>query len=136
MANRLYELGRQAFAEGAINWPADDIRAVLVDLADYTPNFTTDEFLSDVPVGARVATMAASMAGKSAPLGVCDANDVTFPSVSGDVSEAVVIYKHTGSDATARLIAYIDTAGNLPVTPNGTNVTVEWDNGSNKIFRL
>jgi hypothetical protein len=136
MANRLYEKGRQAFADAGINWTADDIRCVLVDLADYSPDFNVDEFLSAIPAPARVATLGASLGGKSNINGTCDASDAAFGAVTGDVSEAVVIYKHTGSDATARLIAYIDTAGNLPVTPNGTAVTVEWDNGTNKIFRL
>jgi hypothetical protein len=35
-----------------------------------------------------------------------------------------------------RLIAYIDTATGLPVTPNGQNITVSFDNGSNRIFKL
>jgi hypothetical protein len=59
-----------------------------------------------------------------------------FSAVTGDQSEALVIYKDTGSAATSPLIAYIDTATGLPVTPNGADVTVTWDNGSNKIFKL
>jgi hypothetical protein len=47
-----------------------------------------------------------------------------------------VIYKDTGTAATSPLIAYIDTATGLPVTPNGGDITVTWDNGSNKIFKL
>jgi hypothetical protein len=48
-----------------------------------------------------------------------------------------VLYKHTGSDATARLIAYIDTASSgLPVTPNGGDIVVQWDSGANRIFKL
>jgi len=34
------------------------------------------------------------------------------------------------------LIAFIDTATNLPVTPNGGDIIVAWDNGANKIFKL
>lgn len=135
MANQLYDTGRAAFALGDIDWVADDIRAVLVDLADYTPNLATDDFLADIPGGARVAVSGA-FASKTATAGVVDAADVVFSAVTGDVSEALVIYKHTGSDATAQLIAFIDSAAGLPVTPNGTNITVTWDNGSNKIFRL
>ena len=32
--------------------------------------------------------------------------------------------------------AYIDTATGLPITPNGGDIIVTWDNGINKIFRL
>ena len=57
-------------------------------------------------------------------LGVFDAADVAFTTVTGDPSEVLVIYKDTGSAATSPLIAYIDTATGLPVTPNGGNINV------------
>ena len=50
--------------------------------------------------------------------------------------KALILYQHTGTDATARLIAYIDTATGLPVTPNGGDITIVWDDGPNKIFKL
>jgi hypothetical protein len=34
------------------------------------------------------------------------------------------------------LIARIDTATGLPVTPNGGDITVQWDAGADKIFTL
>ena len=70
------------------------------------------------------------------PAGVADAADTTFTSVSGDTVEAIVLYKDTGDAATSPLIAYIDTATGLPLTPNGGDVTITWDNGANKIFKL
>ncbi len=135
MANALYDKGRQKFLEGAIDWLTDDIRAVLVDSADYTADLAAHEFLSDVPVGARVAT-SGNFTGKTSTAGVADAADVTFTAVTGDPSEVLLIYKWTGSDATSPLIARIDTATGLPVTPNGGNINVVWDNGPNKIFKL
>lgn len=135
MANALYDKGRQAFLEGDIDWINDDIRVILIDADDYTVNLSTHDFLDDVPVAARVAVSSA-LSGKTATDGVADANDVTFSSVTGDQSEALVIYKHTGVESTSNLIAYIDTATGLPVTPNGGDITVVWDNGSNKIFKL
>lgn len=80
--------------------------------------------------------MAASLANKANADGICDADDVTFTSVSGDECEALVIYKHTGTDGTSQLIAYIDSATGLAVTPNGGNITITWDSGVNKIFKL
>lgn len=135
MANALYDTGRNGFLLGDIDWVADDIRAILVDTADYTVNLAHD-FLNDIPAGARVATMAASLANKTASAGVADADDPTWPAVTGDVSEAIVIYKHTGNEATSQLIAYIDSATGLPVTPNGGPIEIQWDNGANKIFKL
>ena len=135
MANALYDKGRQKFLEGAVAWLTDDIRCALVDLADYTPDLAADEFLSDIPGAAIVATSGA-LTGKTSADGVADADDVTFPTVSGDQSEALVLYKWTGNAATSPLIARIDTATGLPVTPSGGNINVVWDNGPNKIFKL
>jgi hypothetical protein len=135
LASALYDKGREGFLDGSIDWDTDDIRIILVDAADYTVNTATHDFLDDVPSGARVATSGA-LSGKTVTAGVADANDVTFTAVTGDPSEAIVIYKHTGNEATARLIAYIDTGTGLPVTPNGGDIIVQWDSGANKIFRL
>lgn len=139
MANALYDTGRAAFANAGVNWGTgtggDNIKAVLVDAADYTVNLATHAFLSDIPAPARVST-SANLTGKTTTAGVCDADNVTFAAVTGDPSEVLVIYKDTGSAATSQLIAYIDTATGLPVTPNGGDITVTWDNGSNKIFKL
>lgn len=135
MANSLYSKGRQGFLDGSIDWDTDDIRVVLVDAADYVVALATHQFLSDVPAIGRVA-VSGSLTAKTATDGVADAADITFTSVTGDPSEALVIYKHTGVDTTARLIAYIDTATGLPITPDGGNITVAWDNGANKIFKL
>lgn len=135
MANALYDTGRNAFLLGDIDWVADDIRVILVDTADYTVDLVNHDFLDDVPAIARVATSAA-MGTKTAVAGVADAADVTYTAVTGDQSEALIIYKHTGVESTSQLIAYIDTATGLPVTPNGGDITIQWDSGANKIFKL
>jgi len=135
MANALYDLGRQAFLEGGIAWLTDNIKLVLVDAGDYTVNLVTDEFLDDVPSAARVAT-SGNFASKTSTAGVADAADVTLSAVSGDQSEALVIYRDSGAEGTSELIAYIDTATGLPVTPSGGDITIQWDSGANKIFKL
>jgi hypothetical protein len=135
MANALYDKARESFLKGEINWATNDIKAVLVDLADYTLNIATHQYLSDVPAPARVAT-SANFAGKTTAAGVSDADNVTWPSVTGDPSEALIIYQDTGSAGTSRLIAFIDTATGLPVTPNGGDIIVAWDDGANKIYKL
>lgn len=135
MANQLYGKGRQKFLEGSIHWLTDNIKAVLVDTATYAVSIDVDEFLSAIPAGERVS-ISGNMDGKSSTLGVADANDTLFTAVSGDQSEAVVIFKDTGDPATSPLIAYIDTATGLPVTPGGGDILVKWDDGANKIFKL
>jgi hypothetical protein len=135
MANNLYDKARQRFLEGAINWNSDTIKAVLVDTALYTPNFTTDEFFSIIAAGAKVSGTV-TLGTKTTTGGAADAADSTFASVSGATIEAIVIYKDTGSDATSPLIAFIDTGTGLPITPNGGDIIVNWDSGTNKIFRV
>jgi hypothetical protein len=135
MANALYDAGREGFLGGDIDWDANDIRLIFHDNADDTINLATDDFLDDVAAAARVAT-SGSFASKTKTAGVADAADVVVASVSGDQFEAIVIYAHTGTEGTSRLIAAIDTATGLPCTPNGADITVQWDSGSNRIFKL
>lgn len=135
MANALYDKAREAFLSGDLDWDANTIKVILVDVADYTVATATHQFLSDVPAAARVATSAA-LASKTTTGGVADAADITFTAVSGDPCEALVIFQDTGVELTSRLIAYIDTATGLPVIPNGGDITVSWDNGANRIFKL
>ena len=135
MANALYDLGREGFLAGDIDWDANDIRIILIDEADDTIDLAVDDNLDDRAAAARVATSTA-LASKTVTAGVADAADKTWSAVTGDVSESIDIYKHTGTESTSRLIANIDTATGLPVTPNGGDITVTWDNGANKIFKL
>jgi len=138
MASAFYTAARTAFAEGRVLWRSsggDIFRVMLIDTDDYTVDIATDEFLSDVPSAARVATVALT------PLtptdGVLDAANVTFPEVSGDECEALVIYQDTGSEATSRLVLYVDGASaGLPVTPTGTDIAVTWGDLANRIGKL
>ena len=135
MANALFDKARQRFLEGQFNWNTDTIKAVLIDTGTYTVNLSAHEFLSDVGSGSRIATSGA-FTGKTTTGGAADANDITFTSVTGASIEAIVLYKDTGTDSTSPLIAFIDTATGLPITPNGGDIIVTWDNGANKIFKL
>ena len=136
MANALYGLGREKFLRGEVSWNTHDIKVVLVKTSGgYSVNIDTHEFLSSINVGDRVAT-SGNLGTKSTTLGVANAGNVTFTAVTGDACGAVVIYRDSGDPATSPLIAYIDTATGLPVTPNGGDITIEWDTGANKIFKL
>lgn len=135
MANIMYDKAYEAFGNAQINWLADTIKVVLVDTGGYTLNAATHEFLSDIPSGARIATSAA-LTGKANVLGVLDANDSSWPGVTGLSGGAVVIFKDTGTAGTSRLIFYLDTASGLPVTPNGGDINIKWNDGTDKIGRL
>lgn len=135
MPNSLYDKGREGFLDGSIDWDTNDTRAILIDEADDTIDLAVDDNLDDRAGASRVATSGA-MGSKTVTNGVADAADVTWTAVTGDQSESIDIYKHTGTESTSRLICNIDTATGLPVTPNGGDITAQWDNGSNKIFKL
>ena len=135
MANTLYDSARQRFLEGQFNWMTDTIKVLLVDTSAYTPNTSLHQYLSDVASAGRIAGPV-TLTSKATTGGAADAADVTFTSVSGASIEAIVLYADMWTEATSPLIAYIDTATGLPITPNGGDIIVTWDNGVNKIFRV
>ncbi len=135
MANTLYDYARQRFLEAQINWMSDTIKVILVDTGSYTPNTASHQYLSDVSGSARIAGPV-TLTSKATTGGAADAADCTFTAVSGASIEAIVIYKDTGTESTSPLIAYIDTATGLPITPNGGDIVVTWDNGTNKYFKV
>jgi hypothetical protein len=127
MTNGLYAAGRQGFLSGNLDWDAQDMRVILADSADYTQNLSTHDFLDDVTAGGRVAVSGA-LTSKTVTGGTADAADITWTSVTGDQSEQVIIYQHTGTDSTSALVCGFDTfASGMPVTPNGGNINLAWN---------
>jgi hypothetical protein len=134
MASVLFDKGREGFLDGTIIWTSGDIRLMLTKTA-YTFS-AAHQFVSDV-VAAGDNGRSTSFGTKTATAGVADAADTTVTATAAAACNALIIYQHTGSDATARLIAYIDTATGLPFTPAAAQVIpVAFDNGANKIFKL
>lgn len=147
MANSLYGKARESFLSQnpALDWDTDTIKVFLLDAASYTPDLVNHDFLDDVPVAARKGNSggqtradAPTLSGKTVAAGVADANDVTITAVpAGAALEYILIFKDDGvADASSPLIALIDIATGLPVTPNGGDITIQWDAGTNKIFKL
>jgi hypothetical protein len=125
MANAMFVDAKIAFFQATLDLD-NDIRVILGDAADDDPNVTTDNFLDDIAAGARVAVSDA-LASKTFTSATFDAADKTWTAVTGDVSEWIVGYYHSGSEATAQLIWKMDTGTGLPVTPNGGNITAQWN---------
>jgi hypothetical protein len=133
MANAIYPKFKEQALQAGVNLSSGDIKAVLVDLADYTYS-AAHEFLSDVALAGRVAT-SPNLASKTLTNGLFDAADVSFTAVTGDQSEALILYIDTGTAGTSRLIAFFDTGvTGLPVTPNGGDINVTWN--ASGIFQL
>ena len=137
MANRLYTAFREDMLDSsAPNLAVATIKAILHDNGADTPDPTNDDFLNDVAPAARIAVSGA-FTSVSVTGGVFDAADVTYTSVSGASVETIIIYEDDGGvEANSSLIAHIDTATGLPFTPSGGNVTIQWDNGANRIFKI
>jgi hypothetical protein len=131
--NAIYPKFKEQALQAGVNLSSGNIKAVLVDLADYTYS-AADEFLSDVAVSARVAT-SGNLASKTFANGLFDAADATFTAATGDQSEALILYIDTGTAGTSRLIAFFDTGvTGLPVTPNGGDINITWN--ASGIFQL
>jgi hypothetical protein len=135
LANAIYPAYKQALLDASSNVDLNDgdVRVILVDLADYTYSSAHD-MLDDVAAGARVKVSTA-LQNTTVTNGLFDADDITLSAVTGDQSEALIIYIHTGTESTSRLVAFIDTGvTGLPVTPNGGDINLAWN--ASGIFQL
>lgn len=138
MANALYGKYRETFLtqNPSVDYDTDTIKVALV--RGYTLSIDTHQYLSDVTGGGggTIVGTAQTLASKTGTLGVADAADITFTAVAaGAACGSLVIFKDTGSAATSPLMAHIDTATNLPVTPNGGDIAIAWSSGADKIFK-
>ncbi len=126
MANALYDTFKEGILGNlAFDLDTDTISAILVDSADYTfsaaHNFATGGS-RDISAAATVAAPV-TLTSPTVVNGVFDTADYTWSAVSGDVSEAIVIYDGTLTDG--QLIAFYDTGmTGMPVTPNGGDINV------------
>ncbi len=111
----------------------DDLLGMFfVDEADDTPNQTTDQDVADrlaasqVPSFATAPNLVNSAVTAVTNRGVLDADDLTFPLLSGDPSESIDLWKDTGTDTTSVLIANLDDYTGLPITPSGGDVVIQF----------
>ena len=134
MANALFDayrntvLGLNTFTD----LDAVTLKAMFVDHADDTPSTSADDFINDIASAARVPALGSCPTLGSKTLGVVgvgvfDAADTVFTALSGDPSESLIIFEDSGTEATSDLLAFWDTATGLPLTPNGGDVTVQWN---------
>ena len=127
MASFFYTNGVAALLKAEIALESAVINATLIDDTDYVVDKDNDDFYDDVTVGGRVAVD--TLVNVTVTAGVAtvtiDANDLTLGTVTGDESEAVVIWENTGgAETTDPLIMYLELVA--PVTPNGGDIELQW----------
>lgn len=137
----LFDQGRAGFLAGEIDWDTANITVALT--RGYTFS-NSHKFVSDATTAGATLVSTVLLGTKTTTAGVADAADVVFSAVpTGTACSCVLIYQSSavggGADVASsaqRLIAYIDSATGLPVTPNGGSINLNFDNGTNKIFKL
>lgn len=116
-----------------VDFANDDLRMLLIDTADDDPNIATDEDLADI-TGAAIVATSPDLTGFANVNGLLSCDAFTFSTVTGDQSEEMVLYKHTGTPSTSILLVSYDTfASGMPVTPNGGDIDVTDPSG---LFQL
>jgi len=134
MANAIYPAYKDALLTGDsdVDLTTGTIKVSLID-TDVSTYDSTDQFYSNVVAGSIIST--STIANPTVTDGIFDGDDVTFTSVTGNQSEALMIWKDTGTTTTSRLVAWIDTGvTGLPITPSGGNIDVTWN--ASGIFKL
>ena len=131
MPNAIFPLYKQSLLAGDANSDLDNntaqdgVYVALIDTGVYTYS-AAHQFYSSLSgiIGTPQRITAPTVTN-----GVLDGGDVTFPAVSGNNAEALVIYRqNSGANTTWRLVAFIDTGvTGLPVLPNGGDISITWN---------
>ena len=131
MADALYDAAKVDMLDGTwTGWASGNVAAMLYDVGTGGAFTASDTAYTDVSAG-KVGT-AVDVGGRAVLTdGSADCDTITWSTVSGAEAEAVILYRYTGGTADSptgtSLIAYIDSATNLPVTPNGGNISMTID---------
>jgi hypothetical protein len=108
MSDVLYPKFKQDLLSAYLN--AADVRVALMK-STYAYNAAHD-FMDDVV--ANENGRSGALGSKTFTDGVFDAADTTITATAAAECNAIIVFLHTGSDATARILAYIDFAAFTP----------------------
>lgn len=131
MADAIYPKYKQALLDGDSNIDIND-GTVKVALSSAAYNSAHD-FYDDV--SASTIGTPQTIANTTVTNGLFDGDNVTFTAVaSGSTVSTLIVYIDTGSAATSRLVAFLDSASGLPLPTNGGDITITWN--ASGIFQL
>lgn len=136
MASSHYNLALQEFWKGTIGDVTTlTIKCRLMRVSAYTfsqsHQFASSlpaALVTDVTLGSKTAN------GAGSDPGCFDAADATFVSVpAGAAIDCLAVFKDTGTPASSNILFYID---GFTVTPNGGDITIQWQNTNPFIAKL
>jgi hypothetical protein len=141
VANSSYLAYRTAIMTGAINLSTAVIKVALV--RSYTFS-AAHVFMSDVTgAGGIVNASSAALTTKTITGGIFDADDTAIVATASTANHILIVYQASavtgGSDVAAsaqRLMFYIDTGTNMPITPAAGAVSITWPSATSKIYQL
>lgn len=133
MANALFSGGKEGFLLGEVDFDTAVIKVALVRAYTFA---ASHKFVSDVTgAGGVIHATSAAFTAKTGTAGTADAADITFTAVASNASgHGLLVFQSSavtgGADVAAtaqRVIAWYDTGTNLPIVPNGGDITVAWN---------
>ncbi len=140
MANGVYNKGLEELGKAATDLDASDLRLMLV-LSTYVFNpdhLFVDNGDANDPQSHEVSVSGyarQTLANKTVTrddtndFSYLDADDVVYTAlVAGQTIGGAVLFRHTGTDTTAPLIAFYDL---VDTATNGGNVTIQWNTPAN-----
>lgn len=142
MANQLFDTGREGFLVASMGWKAGSVPGTWVPyIIGSWALSQTAVFLSDIPFAAGAVWRARGtyLTNKTTASGIADADDTIIAAVGSAGSAtavAIILVNETSASNTSLLGAYIDTATGMPFLPNGGDISIVFDSGANKIFKL
>jgi hypothetical protein len=125
VANAKYNPFLEQLGAKAVSMTADVWKCSLIDLADYTFSAAHNEYSGgarDVPLAAIVSESAA-LTSLTFTSGAFDSADFSFTTVTGDQSEALILWDDTITNDLPAVFYDTGMTG-MPVTPNGGNINV------------
>jgi hypothetical protein len=127
MASGIYTASIGSFLRADIDLINKPVSVALVS-AGYAPNLATDVSLADVPEAAIIRE--SLLINKTIDASnIFRADSVTFVSVAASPVDivAAIVFVDDSTLENNKLIAYLDNATVFPITPDGTDITINWD---------
>lgn len=140
MTNAVYPEALDGLLSGAIDLDTGVLKAALV--RGYTYD-ATDVTVADVVATGTLNGTSAALGSVTITSGVVDAADTSISTTASANDHALIIFQASavtgGADvaqSSQRLVAYFDTGTGLPIQPGTGTVTVTFDAGTNRIFKI